>query len=168
MNKKDQQFFMDSYSLEHTKRYSMYPVIHQESVATHSYFVTLGVLMLSNYYAFDVDEAIKIAICHDLPEMKISDVNHKVKKDFPAVSDALKLAEQEVILTLPTQVKNYCTLYGEDTPEALVVHYADALQCLQYAVNEIDLGNKGYMLKVHSDSLKRIKRIKVKLVKYGI
>lgn len=168
MNKKDQQFFMDSYSLEHTKRYSMCPVIHPESVATHSYFVTLGVLMLSNYYAFDVDEAIKIAICHDLPEMKISDVNHNVKKEFPAVADALKLAEQEVISSFPEQVKNYCRLYDEDTPEALVVHYADALQVLQYAINEIELGNKGYMLQVHRDSQKRIKRIKAKLVKYGI
>ena len=80
MNKGDFAFFMQSYTLEHTKRYSMKPVVHQESVATHSFFVALGVLLLSSSYKFDIDKAVKIAICHDLTEMEISDVNHLDRK----------------------------------------------------------------------------------------
>jgi len=154
---------MKSYTLEHTKRYSMKPVIHAESVATHSYFVALGVLLLSREYVFDVSTAIKIAICHDLAEMEISDVNHKVKKNFPHIAMALQMAEMEVVSEFPEQVREYCKLYDSNTPEALIVHYCDALQCLQYASNEIQLGNTGYMTQVVNDSIERLKKLKEKL-----
>ena len=120
MNKSDFAFFIQSYTLEHTKRYSMKPVVHQESVATHSFFVALGVLMLSNEYKFDVDKAVKIAICHDLSEMEISDVNHLVKKNFPMVANALKQAEQEIVKGFPEQLREYCGLYNEEIGRAHV------------------------------------------------
>ena len=168
MNKSDFAFFMQSYTLEHTKRYSMKPVIHQESVATHSFFVALGVLMLSSEYKFDVNTAIKIAICHDLAEMEISDVNHMVKKNFPMVAKALKLAEIDIANGFPDQVKDYCFMYHHESPEALVVHYADALQCLQYSTNEIELGNSGYMVDVFENSNKRLDELEKKLEPYKV
>ena len=168
MNKDDFDFFMQSYSLEHTKRYSMKPVVHPESVATHSFFVALGVLMMSKDYEFDVNTALKIAICHDLPEMEISDVNHLVKKNFPLVAAALKEAEAKIVDSFPEQVKDYCQMYNDDTPEALVVHYADALQCLQYSDNEIKMGNQGYMVDVHTNSAKRMAVLAHKLEAYKI
>ena len=122
MNEQDFNFFMRSYTLEYTKRYSMKPVVHHESVATHSFFVALGVLLLSKDYKFDVDKALKIAICHDLAEMEISDVNHMVKKNFPVVAQALKMAEIDIVKHFPDQVRAYCTLYHSDSPEALAVH----------------------------------------------
>lgn len=168
MNEQDQDFFMRSYSLEYTKRYSMKPVVHQESVATHSYFVALGVLMMSNDYEFDVGLAVKIALCHDLAEMEISDVNHLVKKNFPGVAIALKLAEDEIVMNFPDQVKEYCHLYHGDTPEALVVHYCDALQCYQYAMTEINMGNRGYMVDVKDNSLMRMAKLATKLEAYKV
>lgn len=168
MNKGDFSFFMQSYTLEHTKRYSMKPVVHQESVATHSFFVALGVLMLSNTYKFDVDKAVKMAICHDLAEMEISDVNHLVKKNFPVVAKALKLAEHDIVQGFPEQVRDYCTMYHDGSPEALVVHYADALQCLQYSSNEMGLGNGGYMVDVYENSNKRLAELEEKLEPYKV
>lgn len=168
MNNEDMDFFMRSYSLEHTKRYSMKPVVHQESVATHSFFVALGVLMLSKDYLFDVSTAVKIAICHDLAEMEISDVNHLVKKNYPMVAAALLEAEKEIDKNFPTQVQEYCRMYHEETPEALVVHYADALQCLQYSANEIGLGNQGYMVDVYKNSTRRMEKLEEKLKKYKV
>jgi len=168
MNEQDHRFFMQSYSLEHTKRYSMKPVVHPESVATHSYFVALGVLMMSKDYEFDVGLAVKIALCHDLAEMEISDVNHLVKKNFPQVAEALKEAEEEIIKNFPDQVKEYCHLYHEDTPEALVVHYCDAFQCYQYAMNEINMGNRGYMVDVKDNSLIRMAKLATKLEAYKV
>lgn len=168
MNSKDMDFFMRSYTLEHTKRYSMKPVIHQESVATHSYFVALGVLMMAPFYKFDVNEAIKIAICHDLAEMEISDVNHMVKKNYPVVAAALKEAEAQIVQNFPSQLKHFCDIYHEDSPEALVVHYADALQCMQYSQNEISLGNTGYMVDVHTNSSKRLFKLEEKLKPYKV
>ena len=111
MNDLDFDFFIKSYSLEHTKRYSMKPVVHPESVATHSYFVALGVLMMSKDYEFDVDLALKIAICHDLAEMEVSDVNHLVKKNFPVVALALQEAEDQIVNNFPSQVKDFCKMY---------------------------------------------------------
>ena len=168
MNKGDFAFFMQSYTLEHTKRYSMKPVVHQESVATHSFFVALGVLLLSSSYKFDIDKAVKIAICHDLAEMEISDVNHLVKKNFPMVAKALKLAEHEIVKGFPEHLREYCTMYHDDTPEALAVHYADALQCLQYSSNEMGLGNSGYMVDVYENSNKRLLELEKKLEPYKV
>ena len=161
-----QEFFMQSYSLEHTKRYSMKPVIHAESVAAHSFFVALGVLLMSKTYRFDVNKAVKIAICHDLAEMEISDVNHMVKKQYPAVAAALKEAEMEIIRNFPEEVQPFCTMYHDTTPEALIVHLADAMQCLQYAENEIGMGNGGYMIDVRDNSTKRIFALQEKLKPY--
>ena len=160
------EFFMASYSLEHTKRYSMKPVIHQESVATHSYFVALCVLLMHKDYEFDVNQAIKIALCHDLAEMEISDVNHLVKKQFPEVAEALKNAEEKIIAKFPTHLQEYCVQYNGSTPEALIVHYADAFQCAQYANNEMKMGNRGYMVDVYANSLRRMEGMKEKLRPY--
>jgi len=168
MNKEDHDFFIRSYSLEHTKRYSMKPVIHSESVATHSYFVALGVLIMSKDYDFDVNLAIKIAICHDLAEMEISDENHLVKKNFPHVADALFLAEKQIVNNFPEQVSEYCHLYHDESPEALIVHYCDAFQCYQYAMNEINMGNGGYMIDVRDNSLIRMAKLSTKLEAYKV
>jgi len=166
MNNENTDFFMRSYTLQHTKRYSMKPVIHAESVATHSYFVALGVMLMADEYKFNVDLAIKIALTHDLPEMEISDVNHLVKKNYPEVAKALQEAESIIIQDMPYALGVYCHQYHGDTPEALVVHYCDALQCLQYANNEIQLGNSGYMLDVQANSLKRMARLELQLEPY--
>lgn len=159
---------MGTYTLQHTKRYSMKPVLHPESVATHSYFVALAVLLFQETWKFDVNKAIKIALCHDLAEMEISDVNHYVKKQHPAVAKALKDAEATIVQGYPEHIQAYCHMYDDDTPEALVVHYADAIQCVQYAINEMQLGNSGYMEEVLINSTKRLKVIEDKLEKYKV
>lgn len=165
---KIKRFFMSTYTLQHTKRYSMKPVLHPESVATHSYFVALAVLLFQETWKFDVNKAIKIALCHDLAEMEISDVNHYVKKQHPAVAKALKDAEASIVKSYPEHIQDYCHMYDEDSPEALVVHYADAIQCVQYSLNEMQLGNSGYMEEVLINSTKRLKALEDKLDKYKV
>jgi 5'-deoxynucleotidase YfbR-like HD superfamily hydrolase len=168
MNSDLHDFFCRSYSLEHTKRYSMVPVIHPESVATHSFFVALGVLLLRNTYKFDVQKAALIALCHDLAEMDISDVNHLVKKTYPAVAKALQDAEEQIIKGFPDEVRPYCEMYGDHSVEAMIVHYADAFQCAQYATNELGMGNTGYMEDVLKNSNRRMRELELKLQPYGI
>lgn len=168
MSDDDLAFFMSSYSLEHTKRYSMKPVVHQESVASHSFFVALAVLMLVDTYKFDVNKAVKTAICHDLAEMEISDVNHMVKKNFPAVAKALQDAEVAIVQSFPSSLQEYCVYYNDKSPESLVVHYGDTLQCMQYAMHEIRLGNRGYMVDVYDNSQQRLEALKLKLEPYRV
>lgn len=160
MNK---EFFQAAYTLEYTKRYSMSPVINYESVASHSYFVALAVLLLSETYNFDVAKAIKIAIVHDVPEIEISDVNHLVKKKYPKLAVTIKEVEDEVIKKMPKIVEEHYLEYSKSTVEAMIVHLADAMQCSQYAKSEMALGNKGYMDQVLQNSEHRALEIEKQL-----
>jgi len=159
-------FFDKAYSLEYTKRYSMSPVINQESVASHSYFVALAVMLLADVYEFNLSLAIKIAIVHDLPEMEISDVNHLVKKKYPKMAAAIKEVETEVISTFPVHIQNCCNAYDKDLTESKIVHLADAMQCSQYARSEISLGNEGYMDQVLQNSEHRVRMLEEELSGY--
>lgn len=148
--------FVDAYRLEYIKRYSMKPVIHQESVASHSYFVALGVMMLHELYDFHLGVALQMAIVHDLPELSISDVNHKVKQRYPHLANAIRSAELEYVDTLPKVLKNaFKDHLRKQTPEALMVMFADAWQCGQYAYNELSLGNES-MQEVYDTACKRM------------
>ena len=157
------RFYDEAYSLAHIHRYSMKPVIKSESVAEHSYFVALGVVVLNGVYYFDLPLAMLMAICHDVPEMEISDVNHVVKKNYPAFADAIKLVEGEIIETLPSTIQQGARLYTEDSIEATIVHLADAMQCAQCAQSEMRLGNSGYMKDVHVNSTARVHTLHEKL-----
>jgi 5'-deoxynucleotidase YfbR-like HD superfamily hydrolase len=158
------KFFEKAYVLEYTKRYSMSPVIKQESVATHSYFVALAVMLLAEDYDFVVPLAIKIALVHDMPEIEISDVNHLVKKNHPTLAAAIKVVEHDVTASFPKIIQECCYAYENKTStEAKIVHMADAMQCAQYAKSEIALGNKGYMDNVLQNSERRVRDIEKEL-----
>ena len=156
-------FYAEVYSLAHIIRYSMKPVIRHESVAEHSYFVALGVVLLFEVYYFDLPTSILIAVCHDVPEIKISDVNHMVKKSFPDVAKAIKIAENAIIENLPSTVKSGAKMYDGQTTESKIVHLADAMQCMQYSSNEMRMGNTGYMKEVYENSSKRVNELHVEL-----
>ncbi len=149
-------FYQSSFSLEHTTRYSMKPVIRPETVASHSFFVALGVMLLAREYEFSVGRAVKIALCHDLAEMQISDVNHVVKRTYPDLAKVLKEVERDVVDNFPDEVRHYCIAENDGSVEALVVKFADAWQCHQYAAGEIALGNRGYMQEVFDRSAERM------------
>ncbi len=150
-----EEFYDEAYSLAHIIRYSMKPVLRQESVAEHSYFVALGVILLHEVYHFDLSLALLSAVAHDIPEMEISDVNHLVKKRFPSLASAIKDAELSIIETLPATLRTGANIYENGSTEAKIVHLADAMQCMQYSSNEMKMGNTGYMEEVYQNSSRR-------------
>tara|TARA_R110000787_G_scaffold56941_1_gene130548 strand:+ start:384 stop:914 length:531 start_codon:yes stop_codon:yes gene_type:complete len=150
-------FYLKCYTLEHTKRYSMVPVLKEESVASHSYFVALGALLLHQYYDFNLEKAISMALVHDLAEIEISDVNHLVKKKYPELKTAIKDVEREISNDFSKDVQDLLISYEGSSSEAMVVHYADAMQCLQYASSEISMGNNENMSRVKINSQDRMK-----------
>lgn len=159
-------FYQEAYALQHCMRYSMVPSIKQESVAEHSYFVALGVLLLSEEYEFDVGEAIKIALAHDLPEIYVDDINHHIKKQFPKVAEALREAEAVAAEGFPNSVKELVVKYHDQSVESKVVHFADAWQCLIKAQNEIRMGNDGYFTSVYDNSRIRLEFLTQELAPY--
>lgn len=150
-------FYAQIYNLSCIRRYSTIPCVKDESVAQHSFFVAALVVRLHKDYEFDLGKAVTMAIIHDWTESWLDDIMVTTKKMFPKLNREveaaeLHIAEQEFpdpILDLWIENKE------RDSLESQIVHYADVLQCLQYAEHEIKLGND-YMERVRQESLIRV------------
>ena len=150
-------YYTKIYRLEYIIRYSNVPRVHDESVASHSFFVAAIVLKLHDKYRFNLGLALQMAISHDMPEYMTNDLSHETKQLFPEIKEVLRKAEHKALLAMPTAVRDGCKMYSDSNlVEAKIVHLADAMQCNQYATNEIMLGNKGYMTEVEFKSASRI------------
>lgn len=158
-------YLHDIYRLAYIKRYSNIPKLHEESVAEHGFFVAAIVLDLYNDFKFNLQEALTIAISHDMTEMELNDCPHIIKKKYPEIARAYEICERAVADTLPPIVKWGAEAFDRTplTIEAKVVHLADAMQCLQFAQVEVGLGNKGYMQIVYDNSVIRIEKLKEEL-----
>lgn len=148
-------FINETYVLKALTRYNnKFKVIH-ESVAEHMYFVALIVMQLYQYYDFNLEKALSMAIIHDLPEIFISDITRDVKLRHPELLKILSKAEVEAMAQFsPKWLKLFKEFEGEDTAEADIVRLADAYSVKQYTGTEMTLGNTGYMQEVN-DSIRR-------------
>lgn len=145
------------YRLEYLVRYSNVPRIHDETVASHSFFVAVIVMALHEQYDFDLGKALQIALCHDIPEVVTNDLSHETKKRFPMIKEVMRKIEEEIVEDMPPAIQEGVKLHwDDDSVEALVVKYADVIQCYQYSSNEVSLGNSGYMDAVLRNSMARM------------
>ena len=154
----EEETFVDKvYILENLKRWSTIHTIRQESVASHSFFVAAIVLDLASKYRFDVKDAVAMAICHDMTELELTDIPRNIKHRYPGIREAFRECEDDVIKTFPKAIRNIIKTYNTGyTVECKIVHLADTMQCMQFARQELKLGNKGYMSEVYAGSLTRI------------
>lgn len=156
------------YNLKFIIRYSNVQRIHNESVAEHSYFVSIIVLLLSEKYNFNVEQALKMALVHDVAESDIDDLSWVVKQAYPEVAASLKQAELEVIKTYPKCISEPFIDFesGSENVESLIVKLADIISVAQYSENEMMLGNTSYMSDVFDSSQSRVKELERKLINY--
>jgi len=158
-------FLEDIYRLAYIKRYSNVPKIHEESVAEHGFFVAAIVMELYEVYKFDLGEAVIIAISHDMPEIELNDAPWVIKKKYPAIAKAFAECEREVAETLPKACRHGVLEYDKnESIESRIVRLADAIQCIQFSKVEVDLGNKGYMERVYTNSKARVRNLQRKLL----
>jgi 5'-deoxynucleotidase YfbR-like HD superfamily hydrolase len=162
------EFSEQIYNLAHIARYSVVPRIRSESVAEHSFFVASIVVQLHDTYEFNIGTATTMAVVHDWAESWVDDITVKTKQEFPAVAEAIKAAEYEIVQReFPESAKYYWEeLHYNKTVEAMIVKYADALQVLQYAASEIMLGNSGYMLNVFNSANERAENLIIELEQF--
>ena len=115
-----------------------------ESVAEHSFYVASFVMKLREYYDFNLERALKMALIHDIPESRISDVPHNIKTANPKLSAALEEAENKVLndMFYPEGVTLVADFNGTVSPEGKVCALADVLSVVLYANDEIKCGNK--------------------------
>ena len=142
---------MSEYVLSKIIRYNHRRKLQDESVAEHSFFVSLFCLkiMAKLHLPPDIEREVLIsAALHDAAESKTSDIPHDVKANYPEMRAVLERIEDDYYR------KNWKSYFGCVQNPKTVVKYiiklADAYSVYQYCLNEIDLGNI-------SDDIKKIK-----------
>jgi len=150
------EFLHDVYGLKTMIRYNNTPRIQNESVAEHLAFTTLLVLKLREYFAFNLEHAMIMAITHDIPEVYTSDVPHPIKAAFPKLAEALREVETHSWLRFPEEWKEANDEMEDGlTIESMVVQLADVLSCVQYTKMEAEMGNS-FMSRIHKKSTARV------------
>ena len=144
------------YPLSYIIRYSNIPRIKDESVAEHSFYVAAIVQKLYDKYEFNLGSALNMAISHDMIEVYVNDIPHLIKQRHPDLTKLLKDIEKRESENFPSCVEEGIRRLQSESYETLIVQMADAIQCNQYASNEISLGNSGYMQKVVDHSVERV------------
>lgn len=154
--------------LRNLVRYQTAPRAARETVAEHSFFVAAYVLKLNDYYRFDLEKALKMAILHDFSEVFISDVPHPIKARFKTLKEELDKAEFQVNSDYISEefAYNLGEFNNLTSIEGIVVALADILSVVAYSKFEMELGNSKYMQRVFVRSRERYFDLLVKAEPY--
>lgn len=160
----DNKELYELYRLKNIVRYNTRPKITTESVAEHSFFVTVIALELCDEY--HIDEATKQqilikAMLHDMPEIEINDITYDAKERLN-LRPYLKKYEDDYY---DRRFPKYSKLMKND--EGLVqaiVDLADAYSVLQYTIYEKELGNTSNEMQIIYDTtMERIENYRIKI-----
>jgi 5'-deoxynucleotidase YfbR-like HD superfamily hydrolase len=157
--------------MSYLERYNTTPHLFKESVADHSFQVSIVSLFLYEKYKdklkLNFESLIKMAIIHDEAESVdyIGDVPHPIKENNPILKQELENYEYKAIKELlGIEYVKYLKEFNEEkSNESLIVKLADVISCLIYSESEINKGNK-YMERVKFESeeiiIKCVEKIK--------
>ena len=115
-----------------------------ESVAEHSYMMSVMAMVLSDLKSLNSEKVIKMSILHDWAESKIGDFMPD-EIGYDKKSELENYAMAEILESLPQKIKsNYQDIWDEflvrDTSEARLVHELDKLEmALQAKIYEKDV-----------------------------
>lgn len=151
---------MDEYVLSKIIRYNHRNKLQDESVATHSFYVSLFCLKILSKLNLgkDIDRQVLIlAALHDTAESMTSDIPHDVKNDYPAMQEILDEIERDYYKqNWPTYFED---IYMPSTLVSSIVKLADAYSVYQYCLNENMLGNRSEeMLSIKEEVINRINK----------
>ena len=105
---------------------------NSESVAEHSYMMSVMAMVLSDLKNLDSEKVIKMSILHDWAESKIGDFMPD-QIGYDKKSELENYAMTEILESLPQIIQNdYQNIWDEflsrDTPESRLVHELDKLE----------------------------------------
>lgn len=135
--------------LDCLRRYNHKRTITSESVASHSYYVSLYTQMICSALKLPAEISVKAmshAIYHDIGEIYMSDIPYDTKEKFPFIKKMLSGIEEEVIKEhFPDYYHLWKEVEDRKTNESLLVYniikLADILSVIQYTSREYSLGN---------------------------
>ena len=117
---------------------------NSESVAEHSYMMSVMAMVLSDLKSLNSEKVIKMSILHDWAESKIGDFMPD-EIGYDKKSELENYAMTEILELLPQTIQSdYQNIWDEfltrDTPESRLVHELDKLEmALQAKIYEKDV-----------------------------
>ena len=154
------KYLNETYKLKNIIRYNSRTTFTKESVAEHSYYVTLFALKIMDDYNFQNSEfrekVLIKALLHDLPEIELNDITHDVKVKL-GLYDYFKTYEEEYF---KKNYNKYSTLMNkcDDKKIDLIVHLADIYSVIQFCNRELQLCNSTDELRIiYEDAINRSK-----------
>lgn len=153
------------YELSREMRYNHRLRNHEESVATHSFYVGLFCLRIMEQIPlnlYQINKVLILALLHDTPESKTSDIPHDLKMDYPEIEKILKEIEDDYY---KERWSNYSNVINEkDEITRSIVKLADAYSVHQFCIIEFESGNVSKEMKeVDEESVSRIERLTDKI-----
>lgn len=120
-------------------------VKHPETIAEHSFRTALIATILAGMEGADPARAAYLAVLHDTQETRVLDIPHLGRHYLQAAANQDVTADQ--VSGLPAVVADQFRAAIEDyetgdSPEVLVAHDADKLECLFQAIEYRDSGYK--------------------------
>ena len=105
---------------------------NSESVAEHSYMMSVMAMILADLKTLNSEKVIKMSILHDWAESKIGDFMPD-QIGYDKKSELENYAMAEILESLPQTIQNdYQNIWNEflsrDTPESRLVHELDILE----------------------------------------
>lgn len=152
----DARLILQYRRLNYIRRCNNFPTLRNESVAEHSYQVTLMAVAIATEYTSNSSNELGIdpqcvgmlALCHDLEESFTSDIPWNVKHldddTHSAICSATRSIEDENYLysgILGSTYRQLCDS-SKDGPNGAVVDIADMLELSLYLRDEVESGNK--------------------------
>lgn len=157
----------DPVRLRYVMRFSTCYVVHQESVAEHSYYVALYALMISEWcrvqgIRIDIALLLQRAICHDLEEAMTGDINRVFKHSSPELKETIDcVARNQLFVMLSNMfhdlhVQSRIGTFWSDakliaTPEGAIIAFCDFLSVLSYMCQEVRGSNA--TMRVHTRTM---------------
>jgi len=140
--------------LDYTPRYSTIPIVTQESVSTHSYWVTVYTAMI--HTALDPNDTDTLAAClthaitHDILEgIGSGDIVRTFKYRTKALKEAIDEAENQIMEESPLSLKRLFSIVNslrEKTKKSdyinSVVKAADFMSLHNFMIREVERGNR--------------------------
>ena len=151
-------------------RFCTVPKIRSESVAEHSYYTAYYTMLIADRIeGIDKEKAIRMALLHDVEEVKSGDVPHTTKEEYPEFDESLEKMNATIINDVLENDEKYINIWKEQrngsSEESKIVMLADVISVLIYSKEEKNMGNQ-YMEEVYDKILKRLKYFVSKNEKY--
>jgi len=132
-----------SRKLNRIKRFQMYKLFNEYTVAEHSYRVAILCYEIGYTSTVGVrNDAIKKALFHDLEEAILGDFPGPMKKLNPAFDEAYDALGDQVMESQLEEMEKYIWKNAKEGESGEIVKLADQLEAYQTVVEEVEAGNR--------------------------